>query len=85
MFDGLEHTNLYNPKTITLLAEKTGYKVKKIESVISEIAVVNNYLDYLDPYFGTSQYEHKLLNLLDENFIHENRIGYKMQVTLEKC
>jgi 2-polyprenyl-3-methyl-5-hydroxy-6-metoxy-1,4-benzoquinol methylase len=84
MFDGLEHTNLYNPKAVTLLAEKCGYTIKNIRSVISEIAVVNNYLDYLDPYFGTSQYENKVLNLFDEKFIHENKIGYKLQVTLEK-
>ena len=84
MFDGLEHTNLYNPKAVTLLAEKCGYAIKNIRSVISEIAVVNNYLDYLDPYFGTSQYENKVLNLFDEKFIHENKIGYKLQVTLEK-
>jgi hypothetical protein len=84
MFDGLEHTNLYNPKAVALLAEKCGYAIKNIRSVISEIAVVNNYLDYLDPYFGTSHYENKVLNLLDEKFIHENKIGYKLQVTLEK-
>lgn len=84
MFDGLEHTNLYNPKTVTLLAKKSGYTIKNIKSVISEIAVTNNFLDYLDPYFGTSQYENKVLNLLDDKFIHENMIGYKLQVTLEK-
>jgi len=84
MFDGLEHTNLYNPKTVALIAEKCGFEIKSVKSVISEIAVVNNYLDYLDPYFGTSQYENKILNLLDEKFIHSNLMGYKLQVTLEK-
>jgi len=83
MFDGLEHTNLYNPKTVAMIAEKCGFEIKSVKSVISEIAVMNNYLDYLDPYFGTSQYENKLLNLLDENFIHDNQIGYKLQVTLQ--
>jgi 2-polyprenyl-3-methyl-5-hydroxy-6-metoxy-1,4-benzoquinol methylase len=84
MFDGLEHTNLYNPKTVEIIAEKCGFKIMNIRSVISEIAVMNNYLDYLNPYFGTSQYENKMLNLIDENFIHENFLGYKLQVTLEK-
>ena len=84
MFDGLEHTNLYNPKTVALLAEKCGYAIKNVRSVISEIAVTNNYLDYLDPYFGTSEYENKILNLLDEKFIHENKIGYKLQATFAK-
>ncbi len=84
MFDGLEHTNLYNPKTVTLLAERCGYKIKDIRSVISEIAVMNNYLDYEDPYFGNSRYDKQLLSILNEQFIHDNKIGYKLQVTLEK-
>lgn len=84
MFDGLEHTNLYNPKTVEIIANKCGYIVKEIKSVISEIAVVNNYLDYKNPYFGESQYGSKVLNLLDEDFIHSNKIGYKLQVTLQK-
>jgi 2-polyprenyl-3-methyl-5-hydroxy-6-metoxy-1,4-benzoquinol methylase len=84
MFDGLEHTNLYNPKTIIMLAEKSGFLVRNIRSVISEIAVMNNFLDYQNPYFGNSQYSNNLLNLLDEDFIHSNKIGYKLQVTLEK-
>lgn len=84
MFDGLEHTNLYNPKTISILAEKCGYTIKDIRTVISEIDVVNNYLDYLDPYFGTSQYNNKIIGLLDDNFIHSNKLGYKIQVALMK-
>lgn len=84
MFDGLEHTNLYNPKTVEMIASKCGYIVKEIRSVISEIAVMNNYLDYKNPYFGESQYGSKVLDLLEEDFIHSNKIGYKLQVTLQK-
>lgn len=84
MFDGLEHTNLYNPSTVKRIADDCGYRIKDIRSVISEIAVLNNYLDYVDPYFGVSQYSEKVLNLLDADFIHSNLIGYKLQVTLEK-
>lgn len=85
MFDGLEHTNLYNPLTVKKLAESCGFIVKEMRSVISEIAVLNNYLDYENPYFGLSQYNRNILNLLDANFIHSNLIGYKLQVTLEKA
>jgi 2-polyprenyl-3-methyl-5-hydroxy-6-metoxy-1,4-benzoquinol methylase len=84
VFDGLEHTNLYNPNTVKQIADASGFIVKEIRSVISEIAVINNFLDYVDPYFGTSKYDNKVLNLLDEEFIHSNLIGYKLQVTLEK-
>jgi SAM-dependent methyltransferase len=84
MFDGLEHTNLYNPLTVRQIAESCGFTVKEMRSVISEIAVLNNYLDYENPYFGSSQYNRKVVNLLDDDFIHSNLIGYKLQVTLQK-
>ena len=82
MFDGIEHTNLYNPKSLEKLINNSNFSVLNISSVISEIAVINNFLDYLDPYFGTSQYSDKVLNFIDEKTIHDNKIGYKLQVTL---
>lgn len=85
MFDGIEHTNLYNPKSIEKLVEFTNFEIKSINSVISEIAVMNNFLDYTDPYFGESQFSNnKLLNILDADTIHNNKIGYKLQVVLQK-
>jgi 2-polyprenyl-3-methyl-5-hydroxy-6-metoxy-1,4-benzoquinol methylase len=83
MFDGLEHTNLYNPATVALIAEQCGFEIKEIKSVISEIAVTNNYLDYLDPYFSESKYSNKILNFISEEEIHNHKIGYKLQVTLQ--
>jgi len=85
MFDGLEHTNLYNPATVALIAEQCGFEIKEIKSVISEIAVINNFLDYTDLYFGESHYNNrKILNILDADTIYKNKIGYKLQVVLQK-
>jgi len=86
MFDGLEHTNLYNPQTIKLITEARGFKIVEMKSVISEIAVMNNYLSYEDPYFGESRYDTVagLLGLLDDAFIHTNLLGYKLQVVLQR-
>jgi len=85
MFDGLEHTNLYNSATVALIAEQCGFEIKEIKSVISEIVVINNFLDYTDPYFGESHYNNrKILNILDADTIHKNKIGYKLQVVLQK-
>lgn len=82
MYDGVEHANLYNPQTIRLIAQKTGLTIKHLETVISEIAVLNNFLSYEDPYMGVSSYSEKLLDILDADFIHKNYIGYKMQVVM---
>ena len=71
MFDGVEHVNLYNPDTIR---------------VISEIAVMNNYLSYQDPYFGQSPYGgEKFLGAIPAETLHQNLWGYKMQVVLRKA
>lgn len=80
MHDGLEHVNLYNPSTIRRFAESVGYRVLELASVISEISVINNYLHYEDPYFGSSSFGPDLLGLIDEQAIHEKLLGYKLQV-----
>jgi len=82
MFDGLEHVNLYGVKTINLLANKCGLKVIDIQTVISEIGVINNYLNYEDPYLGDTQNKTAIPNVLDEAEIHKTLQGYKLQVVL---
>lgn len=82
MHDCLEHVNLYSPATIRLFAESVGYKVAEMRSVISEASVLNNYLNYESPYFGSSSFGTVVLGLLDEATIHDNLLGYKLQVVL---
>lgn len=84
MFDGVEHVNLYNPATINLIAKSGGFKITHLSSVISEISVINNYLDYEDPYFGSSVYKNKILGIIGEKEIHANKLGYKLQIILKK-
>jgi 2-polyprenyl-3-methyl-5-hydroxy-6-metoxy-1,4-benzoquinol methylase len=83
MFDGLEHVNLYNPPTIQRMAEMNGFKILNMETVISEIPIVENYVNYEDPYFGTREHNKKVLGLIDEKAIHEKLLGYKMQILLQ--
>ncbi len=83
MFDGIEHVNLYDPKTIAKIAENNGFEVLHIETVISEIPIIANYLDYQDPYLGEADHQGKILDLIDEEMLHKNLLGYKMQVVLK--
>jgi hypothetical protein len=82
MFDGLEHVNLYGVNTIKILAEKCGLEVLSLKTVISEIGVLNNYLNYEHPYFGSTTNKKFILNLIDEETLHKNLMGYKLQVIL---
>lgn len=84
MFDGLEHVNLYGVKTITQLADKCGLKIFRMKTIISEIGVINNYLNYENPYFGNATNTTSVINLIDEKEIHENLMGYKLQIVLGK-
>ena len=83
MFDGLEHVNLYGIESLTMLAKSVGYKVESYETVISEIGVINNYLEYHNPYLGPSINKSMLLNLISENQINEQKLGYKFQTCLK--
>jgi len=82
MFDGLEHVNLYSFKAIQQLASDCGYEILDIQTVISEIGVINNYLNYEDPYFGDASNKTDIHNVIDEDAIHKHLLGYKYQVTL---
>ncbi len=82
MFDGLEHVNLYGLETITKLANKCGLKVLSTKTVISEVGVINNYLNYEDPYLGNTQNKENIPNVITEEEVLETLQGYKIQIVL---
>ena len=82
MYDGLEHVNLYGVKTIEMLANKCNLEVLSLKTVISEIGVINNYLNYENPYLGNTTNKEFIPNLIDDKKIHESLQGYKLQVIL---
>lgn len=82
MFDGLEHVNLFGIDSLEKLCERAGYEVVSYETVIAEIGVINNYLEYDDPYLGSSKNSQSTLGVIDETWIHEQKIGYKFQTCL---
>jgi 2-polyprenyl-3-methyl-5-hydroxy-6-metoxy-1,4-benzoquinol methylase len=84
MYDGLEHVNLYGVKQIEMLANKCNLEVLSLKTVISEIGVINNYLNYENPYLGNTTNKEFIPNIIDEKTIHETLQGYKLQVILRK-
>jgi hypothetical protein len=83
MFDGLEHVNLYGPETLTKLAERNGYQIAKLTSVISELNVLNNYIHYEAPYSGKMPATDTFLGLASGQEILQNLLGYKLQAVLK--
>jgi len=84
MFDGIEHVNLYTPRTISVLCEKAGFEILHFETVIDELQVLKKYLDYEDPYFGDRDVGSDIA-FLTGDLIHEARLGYKMQIVIRPC
>lgn len=82
MYDGLEHVNLYSHKSLKMLALECGYEILDIQTVISEIGVINNHLNYENPYFGDTTNKTDIYALIDEETLHKKLLGYKFQVTL---
>ena len=82
MFDGIEHANLYSPKTIKVLAVKAGFEILSMATVIDELKVTKNYLEYQDPYLGDF-IGNDDLGFLSPELVHKNLLGYKIQVILK--
>lgn len=82
MFDGIEHVNLYSYRAIQKLSHECGLKILSCETVISEIGVINNCLNYDDPYLGATTNLNSIAGLIDEKALHGAKMGYKMQLVL---
>lgn len=82
MYDGLEHVNLYGVETIKKLAEKCDLEILSIKTIIPEIGVINNFLNYEDPYLGNTLNKKFIPNIIDEDKLLETLQGYKLQVIL---
>ena len=73
--------NLYSVNTIAKVASAAGYEITSVTSVIDEIKPIVNYLSYDDPYFGEFP-EGVDFGFLTPELIHNNLLGYKLQVIL---
>ena len=84
MFDGLEHVNLYGVKSLTKLLENNDLKILDIQSVIPELGVLNNHLNYDDPYQGNSGNFSDIFDLFSDEQVLKSLLGYKLQVVIGK-
>lgn len=85
MFTGFGHINLFGPATLIRLLENHRFQTPEMQSVISEISVINNYLGYHDPYHGPSLDRERILGIIDVDTIQKNLWGYKLQVVAHKA
>ena len=82
MFDGMEHVNLYSPTTIEMISKLVNCSIQSIESIIDELGPINNFLGYEDPYAGSFTVRNEF-DWINADHIHENLLGYKLQIVLK--
>ena len=84
MLDGIEHVNIYGLKSLSQLCKKSNYQLIQYETIISEIGIINNYLNFKNPYLGDTKNVKNFFKVIDEKFMHINKMGYKFQACLKK-
>lgn len=82
MFDGLEHVNLYGESSIRLAADRAGFEIVEMRSIIDELQPIHNFLNYESPYFGSFRPDPRL-DFLSPEAIHGKLLGYKFQLLLK--
>ena len=74
-FAGYSHVNFFEAPTLKQIQEERGFAVVEMETVITELGTINNYLSFADPYLDSSE---AALPLLTPSYIHENLLGSRL-------
>lgn len=83
MFTPNVHINIFTKKTLESFMSNNGFKSIYFESQISEMNVINNYLNYKPPY-EVNDFNTTILGLINEKDILDNFLGYKILGIFEK-
>ncbi|MDR2456346.1 MAG: class I SAM-dependent methyltransferase [Deltaproteobacteria bacterium] len=74
-FGGHSHLNHFNPKSLKLLLSNMRYELVELETVITELGAIYNYLAFEDPYLGEAE---PLAPELTPKVIHERLWGSRL-------
>jgi len=72
-FSGDVHINLFSSKTMIKMLEETGFEIVECETILTNIGLINNYMNYEDPLFGEGK---PIFPFLTPEFIHNTLMGY---------
>ena len=79
-FGGHSHVNFFNHSTLTRLLTEEGYRVLEAETLISELGVINNHLNFEAPYSGRTE---NWMDFLTPELVHRELMGGKLLVLAE--
>jgi 2-polyprenyl-3-methyl-5-hydroxy-6-metoxy-1,4-benzoquinol methylase len=76
-FGGHSHLNHFNPKSIRSVLNSLHFDILEMETVITELGTINNYLNFEDPYLGEAP---AFFPALTPEVIHDNLWGSRLLV-----
>jgi SAM-dependent methyltransferase len=74
-FSGDQHINFLTPSTLTQLLESEDFALLELETLVTELGTINNYLSFRDPYLGDASTQ---IECLTPEFIHANLMGSRL-------
>jgi 2-polyprenyl-3-methyl-5-hydroxy-6-metoxy-1,4-benzoquinol methylase len=80
-FGGHSHLNHFNARSLTMLLEGAGLEILELETILTELGSINNYLDFQDPYLGEAG---DFLPCLTPEFIHDRLLGSRLLALAKK-
>lgn len=77
------HLNYFTPSSIQKFLYGMGFNIELLETIISEIGNINNYLAFDDPYFGNNE-KTVTLEFLTPEYLHAHLLGSRLLVIARK-
>jgi SAM-dependent methyltransferase len=74
-FAGDSHINFFTATTLRGLLEQQGFELVELETLITELGAIHNYLSFEDPYFGAAA---PMIDCITPEFIHQNLMGSRL-------
>jgi len=78
-----QHVTYWTAESLKFFMNKMGYKVELLETVISEIGNIRNYLAWEHQYAGT-QDDDTTFSFITPEFIHKNMLGSRLMGVFRK-
>ncbi|MDR1050024.1 MAG: class I SAM-dependent methyltransferase [Deltaproteobacteria bacterium] len=76
-FGGHSHLNHFDPSSLRTILEKVPFEIVELETAITELGTINNYLAFEDPYLGEAG---PFFSTLSPEVIHRNLWGSRLLV-----
>ncbi|MDR2339989.1 MAG: class I SAM-dependent methyltransferase [Deltaproteobacteria bacterium] len=80
-FGGHSHLNHFDVGSLSTILDGTGFSISEMETILTELGSINNYLDFQDPYLGDAK---EFWPYVTPELIHDKLWGSRLLVLARK-